>query len=71
MTPDASQFNPDPKYMADLIESTGLTQEALGAVIGCTTRTIRSWTAEPESSGFRKFNYMAQFTLESLVLGPD
>jgi len=67
MTPDASQYNPDPKYMADLIESTGLNQEALGELIGYGSRTIRSWVADPKAPGFRTYPYSAQFAIECLV----
>lgn len=63
MTPDATNYNPDRQYIADLIESTGLTQEALGTLLGVTARTIRYWI-----SGEREYPYIAQFALECLVL---
>ncbi len=63
MTPDASTYNPDPQYFADLVESTGLSQVALGKLLGVGERAIRRWI-----SGDRKFPYTAQFALECLVL---
>jgi DNA-binding transcriptional regulator YiaG len=61
--PDASTYNPDPQYMADLVESTGLSQPALGRLLGVEARTIRFWI-----SGGRKFPYTVQFAMEALVL---
>jgi DNA-binding transcriptional regulator YiaG len=62
MTPNASKYNPDPQYMAELVESTGLSQGQLSELLGVDSRTIRRWL-----SGSRKFPYIAQFALESLV----
>ncbi len=63
MTPDASTYNPDPKYLAELIESTGLSQPLLAGILGCTPRALRYWL-----SGQRTFPYSVQFALECLVL---
>ena len=63
MIPDASQYDPRPEYLAELIESTGLTQPALGAILGVSERGIRFWL-----SGDRQFPYTVQFALECLVL---
>jgi DNA-binding transcriptional regulator YiaG len=63
MKPDASQYNPDPKYLAELIGSTGLSQPALGQILGVTDKTLRNWL-----SGRNPFPYTAQFALECLVL---
>lgn len=52
----------DPKYLADLIASTGLTQPSLGKLLGVNERTIRSW-----ARGERPCPYSAQFCLEVLV----
>lgn len=62
LKPDASQYNPDPQYIFDLIESTGMTQVALAKVLGVTDRTVRRWQAGDEVT------YVVQFALESLVL---
>ena len=63
MTPNAEDYNPDPQYMADLVESTGLTQGELGLLLGVNRRCIRWWI-----TGGRKFPYTAQFAMECLVL---
>lgn len=66
MKPDASTYNPSPKYLAQLIGSTGMTQGELALVLGCSDRALRQWL-----SGARKFSYPVQFALECLVLTPD
>lgn len=63
MKPDASQYNPDPQYMRDLVGSSGKTQPELSLILGVTDRTIRNWTA-----GRQPFPYTAQFAMECLVL---
>jgi len=66
VTPNASEYNPDPDYLAELIGSTGLDNEALAAVLGVDRRTINRWR-----KGDRQFPYIAQFAIEALVLSPD
>lgn len=63
MIPDASTYDPRPEYLAELIESTGLTQAAVAKRIGVDERTIRRWL-----SGQRQFTYTVQFAIECLVL---
>lgn len=63
MKPDATQYDPRPEYLAELIESTGLTQPAVGALLGVSERGIRYWL-----TGERTFPYTVQFALECLVL---
>jgi transcriptional regulator with XRE-family HTH domain len=63
MRPDASTYDPRPEYLAELIDSTGLTQAAVAKRIGVDERTIRRWL-----SGERQFPYTVQFAVECLVL---
>ena len=65
MKPNAADYNPDPKYLAELIGSLPHTQPELGALLGVDPRTIRRWL-----SGARQFPYTVQFAIESLVLEP-
>ena len=65
MVPDASQYDPRPEYLRQLIGSTGMTQPQIAAVLGVSDRALRQWL-----SGDRKFSYPVQFTLECLVLAP-
>lgn len=62
VTPDASTHDPRPEYLAQLIDSTGLEQEPLAELLGCSDRAIRMWLA-----GDRPFPYLVQFALECLV----
>jgi len=61
--PDASQYDPRPEYLAELIGSTGKTQTELAEILGVTDKTLRNWL-----SGRNPFPYTAQFALECLVL---
>ena len=63
MKPDASTYDPRPEYLAELVASTGLSQPALGLLIGVTDKTLRNWL-----SGRNPFPYTAQFAIECLVL---
>lgn len=63
MIPDASNYDPNPEYLSQLIESTGITQPALALRLGVNERTIRKW-----KHGERVAPYLAQFALECLVL---
>lgn len=63
MIPSASEYDPRPEYLAELIRSTGLSQQALGLIIGVHEKTLRNWL-----SGRHPFPYTAQFALECLVL---
>lgn len=64
MRPNAKQeYNPDPQYIAELIGSLPYTQPELAKILGCNDRTLRRWL-----TGQRQIPYVAQFTLESLVL---
>ena len=65
MTPNAKEYDPRPEYLAELIDSTGLTQPKVAALIGCSDRALRQWL-----SGKRQFTYPVQFALECLVLSP-
>lgn len=60
------EYNPTPSYVAELVESTGMTQRELGEALDVDTRTIRKWI-----SGDRQFPYLAQFALECIVLNVE
>jgi len=65
MTPDPKEHNPDPKYLKQLIDSSGLTKQQIAdEVLGVSIHTVDEWL-----KGRRKFNYATQFTLESKVCG--
>lgn len=61
----AADYNPSPVYMAELVESTGLTQKKIGEILDVDERTVRRWV-----TGASKAPYVVQFCLEVLVLTP-
>jgi len=63
VTPDASTHDPRPEYLAQLIESTGLSHSELAEILGCSDRAIRMWLR-----GDRPIPYLVQFAIESIVL---
>lgn len=63
MKPNAAEYDPRPEYLAELVGSTGLSQPALGRLLGVNEKTIRNWL-----SGRNPFPYSVQFALECLVL---
>jgi transcriptional regulator with XRE-family HTH domain len=62
MKPDATRLhNPDPEYIRQLFEATGLTQKVAAAAIGISERGLRYYL-----SGERVTPYHVQYTLEQL-----
>jgi len=66
MKPDARMHNQDPEYFRQLVESSGMSVEKLGRLIGHDRRTIHRWMA-----GERKYSYAVQFIVECVVLSPE
>ncbi len=62
MIPNAGNYNPDPEYVAELLEKIDLLQLEVAALIGVTDRAIRYWVA-----GEKPIPYAAQFCLECLA----
>ena len=63
MTPNAKKnYNPDPDYIAALLDKIDLPQLEVAARIGVTDRAIRYWVA-----GTKPIPYAAQFCLECLA----
>ena len=61
----ASDYNPSSVYMAELVESTGLTQKKIAEILDVNERTVRRWV-----TGASVAPYVVQFALEALVLDP-
>lgn len=62
MRPHATDYDPRPGYIAELVEATGMTQVQISKHIGCDARSLRRWI-----TGERTFTYAIQFALECLV----
>lgn len=65
--PDATQHNPDPRYLRGLIEAAGLTQREAARRVGVSERMMRYYLADAESAGYRPAPYPVQFAIEHLV----
>ncbi len=61
---DASNHNPDPRYLRGLYEGAGLTQEEAARRIGITARALRNYVSETAG---REAPYPVQFALECLA----
>ncbi len=62
--PDATKYDPNPKYLRKLVDSSGLSQRQCAATIGVDERTMRAWLA-----GDRAFSYPIQYAMEQLAKG--
>lgn len=62
MKPDASHYNPSPKYIRGLMLATGLSQRAIARQIGVSDRMLRYY-----ATGERTCTYPVQFALEQLA----
>lgn len=65
MKPDASKHNPDPLYLRQLVEQSGLSQRECARRIGIGERTMRQYLAS--SGRCDQAPYPVQFALEALV----
>lgn len=62
--PDASQYNPDPAYLRELVAATGLTQPAFAERLGFTARTLRHYLSYATA-----IPYCVQYAAECLASG--
>jgi hypothetical protein len=65
--PDASNHNPDPRYLRGLLEQAGLTQRRAADLLGITDRAMRYYTSSIDSVGYRAAPYTVQYALECLA----
>jgi transcriptional regulator with XRE-family HTH domain len=64
MKPDPTTYNPNPDYLRELVDKSGLSQNKVAESIGVATRTFRDYLNGNHKS---KAPYPVQFALESLV----
>lgn len=67
MTPDASNHNPDPRYLRGLLEQAGISQRKAAELLGITDRAMRYYLSDEGSATFRPAPYPVQFALECLA----
>lgn len=65
--PDASNHNPDPRYLRGLLEQAGLSQRKAADMIGITDRAMRYYLSDESSHTFRPAPYPVQFAMECLA----
>lgn len=65
--PDASNHNPDPRYLRGLLDSAGITQRKAAELIGITDRAMRYYLSDETSESYRVAPYPVQFALECLA----
>lgn len=67
MTPDISQYNPDPIYLRELIEKAGLSQRKTAHRLGVSERMMRYYLVSTDHPNYRPAPYLVQFALECLA----
>ncbi|WP_165676581.1 helix-turn-helix domain-containing protein [Metapseudomonas otitidis] len=65
--PDASNHNPDPRYLRGLLEQAGVSQRKAAELIGITDRAMRYYLSDKSSESYRVAPYPVQFALECLA----
>jgi transcriptional regulator with XRE-family HTH domain len=65
--PDATQHNPDPDYLRELIAQTGLSQRKIARTIGVDERLFRMYLADRHAKTAQDCTYPVQFALEALA----
>lgn len=66
--PDAIHYNPDPRYLRELLERAGVTQNEAARAIGVAPRTMRSYLSTADDPKSRQAApYCVQFALEALA----
>jgi len=65
--PDVVKYNPDPTYLRELVECTGLSQRGCARILGVSERSMREYLKLPEPT--TPIPYSAQFSLEQLARG--
>lgn len=67
MKPNASNHNPDPRYLRGLLEQAGLTQRQAAQLLGISDRVMRYYLSDETSESYRAAPYPIQFALECLA----
>ncbi|MFG8489186.1 hypothetical protein EJ647_33160 [Pseudomonas aeruginosa] len=70
-TPDASNHNPDPRYLRGLLKKAGISQRRAAELLGLGDRVMRYYLSEDAKDGYRPAPYTVQFALECLANDPS
>ncbi len=66
---NADEYSHSPDRLRAFLSDHQLTGAAAGALIGTDSRTIRRWTAAPDTPGAREMPFSAWYTLHHIVTG--
>ncbi|MWK56911.1 hypothetical protein GO594_13070 [Pseudomonas otitidis] len=69
MKPDASNHNPDPRYLRGLIDQAGISQREAAQLIGMSWAGFRNYLRDESHRLYRVADYRVQFALECLAQG--
>ncbi|MDH0894212.1 MULTISPECIES: helix-turn-helix transcriptional regulator [unclassified Pseudomonas] len=67
MRPDASNHNPDPRYLRGILENAGISQRQAAQLIGISDRAMRYYLSDIEAPAYRAAPYPVQFAIECLA----
>lgn len=67
MKPNASLYNPDPRYLRGLLGASGMSQRAAARQIGISERAMRYYLSDA-AADYRPAPYAVQFALECLAV---
>jgi hypothetical protein len=67
MKPDASNHNPDPRYLRGLLDEACISQRRAAGLIGVSDRMMRYYLADEGSEQHKTAPYLVQFGLECLA----
>lgn len=67
MKPDASNHNPDPRYLRGLVDTAGISQRKAAELIGMSWTGFRNYLRDESDPLYRVADYRVQFALECLA----
>ena len=67
MRPDASDHNPDPRYLRALLDKAGVSQRKAAQLIGISDRMMRYYLSDESSPSYSAAPYAVQFAIECLA----
>lgn len=67
MKPDASNHNPDPIYLRELLVQAGLSRTQAAHLLGMSRAGFNNYLRDVSEPAYRKANYPVQFALECLA----
>jgi predicted transcriptional regulator len=65
--PDATQHNPDPAHLRELLARAGVSQRKAAELLGMSAAGLQNYIRDPADPKYRKAPYVVQFALEALA----